>query len=67
MEKAEVPPAPELDADVVEFVTANGTDSLTEAMGITGKHERKVALKAARNAVIEKLLDGETDADVIDT
>ena len=67
VEKAEVPPAPELDADVVEFVTANGTDSLTEAMGITGKHERKVALKAARNAVIEKLLDGETDADVIDT
>jgi polyribonucleotide nucleotidyltransferase len=66
VENLEVPPAPELDADVVAFVETNGTDSLTEAMGITGKFERKNALKAARNAVIEKLLDGETDGDVIE-
>ena len=66
VEKAEVAAAPELDADVVSFVEANGLDSLTEAMGITGKHERKEALKTARNAVIEKLVDGEEDAAVID-
>ena len=66
VEKAEVPPAPELDADVLAYVEANGTDSLVAAMAITGKHERKEKLKAARNAVIESMLDGETDEDVIE-
>ena len=46
---------------------SNGTASLTEAMSIAGKHERKVALKAARNAVIEGLLEGEEDEEVIET
>jgi len=45
----------------------NGLASLTEAMAITGKHDRKIALKAARNAVIEKLVAGEDDADVVST
>jgi polyribonucleotide nucleotidyltransferase len=65
VEKAEVAPASELDADVVSYVESNGSASLTEAMAITGKHERKVALKVARTAVIEGLVAGEEDEDVI--
>jgi polyribonucleotide nucleotidyltransferase len=66
VENMEVPPAKELDADVVAFVGTNGADSLNEAMAITRKADRKAALKAARNAIIEKLVAGETDADVIE-
>ena len=35
-------------------------------MAITRKHERKVALKAARNAVIEGLVAGEDDEAIIE-
>mgnify|MGYP001171936135 FL=1 len=66
VEKAEVPPAKELDPEIVSFVEENGTASLTEAMSIAGKHERKVALKAARNAVIDRLVSGEEDEEVVE-
>ncbi len=61
VEKAEVAPAPELDADVVAFVTEHGSDTVKVAMGTQGKFERKNALKEARNAVIEKLVDGKDE------
>ncbi len=61
VDKAEVAPAPELDADVVAFVTDNGSDTVKTAMGTQGKFERKIALKEARNAVIEKLIDGKDE------
>jgi polyribonucleotide nucleotidyltransferase len=67
VEKVEIAPANEIDADIVSFMNDNGLASLTEAMAITGKHDRKIALKAARNAVIEKLVAGEDDADVVST
>jgi polyribonucleotide nucleotidyltransferase len=58
VEKMEVPPAPEIDADVVAFVKEHGTGTLTEALAIPAKHERSAGLKAARNDVIAKLVDG---------
>jgi polyribonucleotide nucleotidyltransferase len=61
-EKAPVVPAPVPDADVVAFVAEHGSATVKVAMGTAGKFERKDALKAARNIVIEKLIDGK-DAD----
>ncbi len=47
--------APGPSAATTEAVTAKGWASLKKAMAIAGKHERKDALKAARDAVIADL------------
>jgi polyribonucleotide nucleotidyltransferase len=51
--KLEVVPEFEPDADVVAHVMANGSAAVAEAMKIKGKHERKDALKAARQTFID--------------
>ncbi len=65
VEKAEVPPAPELDAEVFAFVEANGSETLKTAMAVRAKHERSAALKNARNEVIAKLVEGIEDEAVV--
>jgi polyribonucleotide nucleotidyltransferase len=60
-EKLDPGPAPELDADVVKFVEKNGKKPLVKALAVPGKFERSAALKEARNAVIEKLVDGKDE------
>jgi polyribonucleotide nucleotidyltransferase len=61
LEKVDIGEAPEVDADIMSFVEANGRDNLVTALAIKGKHERKVELKAARNAVIEALVAGKDE------
>ncbi|MEQ1566012.1 MAG: polyribonucleotide nucleotidyltransferase [Myxococcota bacterium] len=63
--KLEVAPEPPLDEKVVAYVNRNGKKPVVTALATTGKHERKVALKAARDKVIAKLVDGEEDAEVV--
>ncbi|MEQ1504711.1 MAG: polyribonucleotide nucleotidyltransferase [Myxococcota bacterium] len=60
--KLELAPPPTLDEKIVAYVTKNGKKPLMAALATPGKHERGAAMKAARNAVIAKLVDGE-DAD----
>ena len=64
LDKVDIGEAPQVNADVMSFVEASGRDSFVAALAIKGKHERKVALKAARNAVIESLVDGKSDDEV---
>jgi polyribonucleotide nucleotidyltransferase len=59
--KVDIGAPPEVDADVMSYVEEHGKDSLVTALAIPGKHERKVALKAARNAVIATLTEGKDD------
>lgn len=54
--KREVPPAPSINEDILNKVFELGAAPLAEAMGIAGKHERKDALKAARNGVIAQVV-----------
>ena len=64
-EKREVPPAPQADETVAAKVAELEKGTLLEAMSITRKHERSAGLKAARNAVIDQLVDGiDDDAEV---
>ena len=49
------------DADVAAKIAEIGQASLTEAMAVRAKHERKDAIKAARNAAIETLVAGVED------
>jgi len=65
VEKIEVPPVPELDADVVKYVFDNGKQPLIDGLAIPGKHDRSAALKAARNALVEAIVDGIEDAEVV--
>ena len=65
VEKEEIPADAEIDADVLKYVTKNGLKPLVKAMAIRAKHERSAGIKAARNAVIEKMLKGEEDEAVI--
>jgi polyribonucleotide nucleotidyltransferase len=60
-EKFEVPAAKELDADVWAHVEANGKAGLITALAVAEKHARKKALKAARGAVIDSLIDGKDE------
>jgi polyribonucleotide nucleotidyltransferase len=60
-EKRALAPAPKPDADVVAKLAAQGGDSLKAAMAIPGKHERRDAIKAARDAAIAALVDGLSD------
>ena len=64
-EKRPVPPAPSADAEVAAKVAALDKGSLLEAMSISNKHERSDGLKAARNAIIDQLVDGVEDADEV--
>ena len=64
VETVEVEPPPELDASVVEFMSG-GLDDLIVALAVREKHARSAALKAARNAWIEKLVDGIEDEDEV--
>jgi polyribonucleotide nucleotidyltransferase len=66
-EKQTVAPAPSLDEGIVTKVFELGTAPLNEALGTSGKHERKVAMKAARNGVISQVTDGIEDAAALDT
>jgi polyribonucleotide nucleotidyltransferase len=66
-EKQVVAPAPSLDEGIVAKVFELGTAPLNEALGTSGKHERKVAMKAARNGVISQVTDGIEDAAALDT
>ncbi len=63
--KIEVPEPPELDDKVVKYIQRYGKKPLTKALATVGKHERKDALKAARAAMIEKVVAKETEAEVI--
>ena len=65
VEKRAVAPAPELDAGVLARVFELGTKPLQGALGVTGKHERKDALKAAREGVLAQIIEGVEDADEI--
>ncbi len=60
-DKLDPGPAPELDADVVKFVEKNGKKPLVKALAVPGKFARSSAIKEARNAVIEKLVDGKDE------
>ena len=64
VEKLEIPAPPELNADVLAFVKENGEAPLRAALAIPGKHERKDVMKAARNELIEKLVDGKDEDEV---
>jgi len=66
VEKMPVPPAPAPNADILAKVFELGEAPLAEALGTVGKHERKVAMKAARSSVIDQLTAG-VDADDIDS
>lgn len=63
--KLELEAPPEPDPQVSAFVEEHGTQRLIEALATEGKHERKEAMKAARNEIIAQLLEGETDDAVI--
>ncbi len=51
------------DAAIVAAVLEKGGAPLKAAMGIAGKHERKVAIKAARDAVITELVAGKSEGE----
>jgi polyribonucleotide nucleotidyltransferase len=64
-EKRPVPPAPVADEAVAAKVAELDKGSLLEAMSISNKHARSAGLKAARNAIIDQLVDGVEDADEV--
>ena len=63
--KVAVPEPAELDDKVVKYLGRYGKKPLTKALAVVGKHERKAALKAARNGLIEKIVAKESEDDVI--
>ncbi len=56
--KREAPAAAEPDKALMAALTAAAQSSLPAALSITGKHERRDAIKAAREAAILSLVDG---------
>lgn len=65
VEKMEIAPAAELDADIVAAMNEKGEAPMVAAMKTPGKHERKVAMKAARDGVIATMTEGiEDEAEV---
>ncbi len=54
--KRAIDPEPEFDPELVAAIESKGLAPMVEAMKTPGKHARKAALKAARNALIEELL-----------
>ena len=66
-EKFELPPAPQPDESIVEKMLADGVeDTVDKALSTEGKFERKAALKAARNEIIEGLVGSTEDSAEID-
>ena len=69
LDKIEIEAPADLNEEYKTIMLENGADSaLSQALGIAGKHERKDALKEARNGLIEKVLaakglDGEELSD----
>jgi polyribonucleotide nucleotidyltransferase len=63
--KLEVAAPPQLDPAVLDYVMENGRAGLVAALAIKAKHERKDAIKAARKSVIDAMLAGEGDDEVI--
>jgi polyribonucleotide nucleotidyltransferase len=61
VEKYVVPEKPKAESEVATWMAENGADALATAMATPGKHARSDALKAARNALIAKLVDGRDD------
>ncbi|MBA2321548.1 MAG: polyribonucleotide nucleotidyltransferase [Deltaproteobacteria bacterium] len=61
--KIDAGPGPQLDETVTDFVTSKGTKKLAKAIAIGGKHERRDALKAVRDDVIETLVKDKSDAE----
>ncbi len=59
--KRDIGEGPKLDADVVAKMTELGSDSLVAAMAVRSKHDRRDAIKAARDAAIAQLIDGVED------
>ncbi len=57
--------APTLDKSVVAYVNKSGKKPLVKALAVAGKFERGAAIKKARNALIDRLLKGEEDPEVI--
>jgi polyribonucleotide nucleotidyltransferase len=62
--KMELAPEPELDTAIVKHMD-KGKRALVKALATPGKHDRRDALKAARDAQIEKLVAGEEDEAVV--
>ncbi|MCB9662508.1 MAG: polyribonucleotide nucleotidyltransferase [Alphaproteobacteria bacterium] len=62
--RLEVPEPAAIPADVKDFVFAEGKASLVEAMAVKGKHDRKEAMKAARDAIVARLVEGRDEAEV---
>ena len=58
-----VPPPRTLDEGVKARVFELGAGPLSQAMGVAGKHERKAAIRAARDQVIAALVATATDAE----
>ena len=54
--KIEVAPPAELDADALAYFAANAPDPIRKALSTQDKHERKDAMKAARNELVEGFL-----------
>ncbi|MBT3217891.1 MAG: polyribonucleotide nucleotidyltransferase [Proteobacteria bacterium] len=52
----EYPPAPQIDESAMAYMEEHGPAPMAEALKVPTKHERKVALKAARNALVEKFV-----------
>ena len=63
-EKIVVPPAQEVDAAVTK-VFAKQSKAVLKALSVAEKHARGAALKVARNKIIEKMVKGIDDADVV--
>ena len=55
----------ELDDKVVKYLNRYGKKPLLKALATPGKHDRKDALKATRNGLIDKIVAKETEEDVI--
>ena len=65
-EKFEIEDLPEINEELKAKLVAIDLDAKLEtAMATPGKHERGTAMKEARNALIEEVLGGEEDEDII--
>lgn len=65
--KMELAPPAELDADVAAFFAKNAPKVIRKSLSVADKHERKDAMKAARNELIEKYIGKQGDVDEAET
>jgi polyribonucleotide nucleotidyltransferase len=66
VEKLEVAPIPEIQADAFALVET-ARDQIVAALATPGKHVRKAALKEVRNGLVAAAIDGIDDADAAET